>query len=160
MARILFVDDEPNIRLFYTGVLADAGHDVLEAASSRETMLSIQRSRPDLVILDIKLGAESGLDVLQQIVHFHPGLPVIILSAYASFQDDYTSWLAEGYVVKSGDPSEFLRAVDGTCRRLMLTGEQSSVSLASAYESSGDRHHPAVDSGNRVAQAGHLHRGA
>lgn len=148
MARILFVDDEPNIRLFYTGVLADAGHDVLEAASSRETMLAIQRARPDLVILDIKLGAENGLDVLQQIVHFHPGLPVIILSAYASFQDDYTSWLAEGYVVKSGDPSEFLSAVESALRRPTLTAEPSSVSLAPAYDTSGGRHRLAVDSGN------------
>ena len=117
MARILFVDDEPSIRLFYTEVLADAGHDVLEAQSGHETMQTIQRERPDLIVLDIKLGPESGLNVLQQIVHSYPRLPVIILSAYSSFQDDYTSWLAEGYVVKSSDPGEFLSSVGHVLER-------------------------------------------
>jgi DNA-binding response OmpR family regulator len=112
MAKILFVDDESSIRLFYTGVLAEAGHDVFEAPSGREAVQMVQRERLDLVILDIKLGSESGLDVLQEIVHFKPRLPVVLLSAYTSFQDDYTSWLAEGYVVKSSDPGEFLEAVD------------------------------------------------
>jgi DNA-binding response OmpR family regulator len=57
------------------------------------------------------LRSESGLDVLQQIASHPSRVPVIILTAYASFQDDYTTWLAESYVLKSSDPTEFLMEV-------------------------------------------------
>jgi DNA-binding response OmpR family regulator len=112
MARVLLVDDEPSIRLFYSDVLADQGHDVLEAMSGHEAMRLIDHEPFDLIVLDIKLRSENGLNLLQQIVHDHPGLPVILLTAYLSFQDDYTSWLANSYVLKSGDPGEFLNEVN------------------------------------------------
>lgn len=112
MARVLLVDDEPSIRLFYSGVLTDQGYDVLEAISGHEAMRLINHEPFDLIVLDIKLRAENGLNLLQHIVHDHPGLPVILLTAYLSFQDDYTSWLADSYVLKSSDPSEFLNEVN------------------------------------------------
>jgi DNA-binding response OmpR family regulator len=117
MARILVVDDEPSIRFFYSEVLADNGHNVLEATSGDEAVQLIQSEPLDLVVLDIKLRSENGLRVLQQIVYYNPRLPVMLLTAYTSFLDDYTSWLAASYVVKSSDPSEFLREVGRVLRR-------------------------------------------
>jgi DNA-binding response OmpR family regulator len=111
MARILLVDDEPSIRLFYSAVLSDAGHDTIEAPSGPEALKLLDTDPPDLVVLDIRLRSESGLDVLQQIASHPSRVPVIILTAYASFQDDYTTWLAESYVLKSSDPTEFLMEV-------------------------------------------------
>jgi len=117
MARILLADDEPSIRFFYSEVLAGSGYDVLEAHSGDEAMQLIQSEPLDLVVLDIKLRSENGLNVLQQIVHYNPRLPVMLLTAYTSFLDDYTSWLAASYVVKSSDPSEFLREVGRVLKR-------------------------------------------
>ncbi len=111
MARILLVDDEPSIRLFYSAVLSDAGYDIIEAPSGPEALRLLDTESPDLVVLDIRLKSESGLDVLQQIASHPSRIPVIILTAYASFQDDYTTWLAESYVLKSSDPREFLMEV-------------------------------------------------
>jgi len=108
MTRILLVDDEPNVRLFYSAVLSDAGYDIIEAPSGPEALRLLDTESPDLVVLDIRLRSESGLDVLQQIASHPSRIPVIILTAYASFQDDYTTWLAESYVLKSSDPTEFL----------------------------------------------------
>lgn len=118
MARILLIDDEPNIRFLYATYLADSGHEVVQAQSSGEALQMIQREPLDLVVLDIKLGPESGLTLLQEIACRYPSLPVIILTAYASFQDDYTSWLAESYVMKTGDPNEFLQAVEQTLQQI------------------------------------------
>lgn len=112
MATILIIDDEASIRLLYEDVLTEQGHHVLTAESGSEGLQKLQEQPADLVILDIKLKSESGLDVLQRIVRQHPGLPVILCSAYISFQDDYTSWLAERYVVKSSDPAELLQEVN------------------------------------------------
>ena len=112
MNRVLIVDDDKNVRLVYNEVLSDVGYEVLEAENGKETFDILDRELIDLVVLDIKLRAESGLDVLQKITKEFPKLPVILCSAYASYQDDYTSWLAESYVIKSTDPEELLREID------------------------------------------------
>ncbi len=112
MNRILVIDDEPNLRLIYREALSEGGYKVLEAESSQETFDILKRETVDLVVLDIKLRSESGLDVLQRIANEFPNLPVILCSAYVSFQNDYTSWLAESYIVKSSDPEELLGEVN------------------------------------------------
>jgi DNA-binding NtrC family response regulator len=112
MHRILIVDDDQNVRLVYREMLNEAGYEVFEAESGRETFETLNREPIDLVVLDIKLRSESGLDVLQKITKQFPEIPVILCSAYASFQDDYTSWLAESYIIKSTDLEELSREVD------------------------------------------------
>jgi CheY-like chemotaxis protein len=112
MKRILVVDDEPNVRLVYKEVLSDGGYRVLEAESAKETFDILRVEPIDLVVLDIKLKSESGLDVLQRIANEFPNIPVILCSAYVSFQNDYTSWLADSYIVKSSDPEELLREIN------------------------------------------------
>ncbi|MGH7808286.1 MAG: response regulator [Thermodesulfobacteriota bacterium] len=111
MNRILVVDDEPNLRLVYREVLGEEGYEVLEAESVKETFDILNREPVDLVVLDIKLRSESGLDVLQRITKEFPTLPVVLCSAYVSFQNDYTSWLADSYIVKSSDPQELLKEI-------------------------------------------------
>jgi DNA-binding NtrC family response regulator len=111
MAKILLVDDEPNIRILYAQELADEGHETVEAENGKEAFAALEREPLDLIILDIKLKAESGLDLLQTITAKYPHVPVILSSAYVSFQDDYTSWLARSYSVKSSDLGDLLKEV-------------------------------------------------
>jgi DNA-binding response OmpR family regulator len=111
MNKILVVDDEPNLRLVYKEVLSDEGYEVLEAESIKETFDILNREEIDLVVLDIKLRSESGLDVLQRITKEFSNIPVVLCSAYVSFQNDYTSWLADSYIVKSSNPEELLKEV-------------------------------------------------
>jgi len=111
MNKILVVDDEPNLRLVYKELLSDEGYQVLEAESLKETFEILNREPVDLVVLDIKLRSESGLDVLQRITKEFSNVPVVLCSAYVSFQNDYTSWLADSYIVKSSDPEELLKEI-------------------------------------------------
>ncbi|HEY7534482.1 MAG TPA: response regulator [Thermodesulfobacteriota bacterium] len=111
MERILLVDDEPNIRLFYKEVLCEEGYEVLEAECGKDCFDTLKNEPIDLIVLDIKLRSESGLDLLQNLTKEFPNLPVILCTAYTSFQDDYTSWLAESYIVKSSDPEELLKEI-------------------------------------------------
>jgi DNA-binding response OmpR family regulator len=112
MSKILVVDDETNARFVYKEVLSDGGHNVFEAESGKEAFDILRDEPVDLVVLDIKLRSESGLDLLQRMTNEFPDLLVILCSAYVSFQNDYTSWLAESYVVKSSDPEELLNEVN------------------------------------------------
>lgn len=127
MAKILIVDDEPNIRLLYKAVLTEEGHEVVEAENGRQTFEALEGEPFDLVILDIRLKAESGLDLLQGIVARHPQIPVILCSAYVAFQDDYTSWLAHSYCVKSSDPRALVEEVERVLARRASPGDRKSV---------------------------------
>ena len=106
MARILVVDDEAGIRLLYSQELAEEGHEVITAGTAMEAVVKLEEEAVDLILLDIKLKNESGLDLLQKIVKERHDLPVILCSAFSCYKDDFSAWLADGYVVKSSDLQE------------------------------------------------------
>jgi DNA-binding NtrC family response regulator len=106
MSRLLVVDDEANIRLLYTEELTEEGYEVVTAASIAEATDRLREGAYDLAVLDIKLKNESGIELLQQLVKERHDMPVILCSAFSCYKDDFSAWLADGYVVKSGDLSE------------------------------------------------------
>ncbi|HKI51558.1 MAG TPA: response regulator [Geothermobacteraceae bacterium] len=106
MSRLLVVDDEQDICRLFAAELEDEGYQV-ETAGSAAAAADLLTSREfDLVVLDIQMPGESGLQTLQEIVRDKPDLPVILCTAYSCYKDDFSSWLADGYVVKSSDTSE------------------------------------------------------
>jgi DNA-binding NtrC family response regulator len=106
MSRLLVVDDEANIRLLYKEELAEEGYEVVTAASISEATEKLLEGVFDLAVLDIKLKNESGIELLQQLVKERHDMPVILCSAFSCYKDDFSAWLADGYVVKSGDLAE------------------------------------------------------
>ena len=106
MAKLLVVDDEANIRLLYAQELSDEGYEVVTAACSKEAVEKLEDACFDLVVLDIKLKNESGIELLQRIVKERHTLPVILCTAFSCYKDDFSAWLADGYVVKSSDMQE------------------------------------------------------
>lgn len=106
MAQLLVVDDEANIRLLYAQELSDEGYQVVTAGSALEAVEKLQSNAFDLVVLDIKLKNESGIELLQRIVKERHNLPVILCTAFSCYKDDFSAWLADGYVVKSSDMQE------------------------------------------------------
>ena len=103
--KILVVDDEPHIRMLYQEELQAEGYLVGVSNGQEPIMEAIGREKPDLVILDIKLAEISGLDLLQTIRANDAVLPVILSTAYDSFQHDLKSIAADAYCVKSVDLS-------------------------------------------------------
>jgi DNA-binding response OmpR family regulator len=106
MSRILVVDDEDNIRLLYSQELADEGYAVTPAATAAEAVARLEEQEFDLVVLDVKLKNESGLELLQRIVRARREMPVILCTAFSCYKDDFSAWLANGYVVKSSNLQE------------------------------------------------------
>lgn len=111
MSRLLVVDDEANIRLLYSEELQDEGYDVVTAASSAEAIEKLRSGAFDLAVLDIKLKNESGIELLQKLVKERHDMPVILCSAFSCYKDDFSAWLADGYVVKSGDLTELKQEI-------------------------------------------------
>lgn len=102
--KILVVDDEKHIRMLYQEELEEEGYAVATSDGEEPILDLLDRERPQVVLLDIRLGPErSGLDILQVIRGRDASLPVILSTAYDSFQHDLKSIAADHYVVKSVD---------------------------------------------------------
>ena len=105
--KILVVDDEKHIRMLYREELEADGYEVATSDGEEDILDVIGREKPTIVILDIKLGVNrSGLDLLQEIRAKDQQIPVILSTAYDSFQHDLKSISADYYVVKSVDLTE------------------------------------------------------
>jgi DNA-binding NtrC family response regulator len=122
MAKLLVVDDEANIRLLYAQELADEGYEVVTAASAHDAVERLEAENFDLAVLDIKLKNESGIELLQRIVKERHSLPVILCTAFSCYKDDFSAWLADGYVVKSSDMQELKDEI-----KRVLTKKQKTV---------------------------------
>lgn len=105
MSKILIVDDEINVRKLYSEELEREGYQTFSAATVSEAIEAFERHSPDLMVLDMKLGDESGIDALIEIVERRKDMPVIINSAYSVFRDNFQTWAADAYIVKSVDLS-------------------------------------------------------
>ncbi|MFZ5813243.1 MAG: response regulator [Thermodesulfobacteriota bacterium] len=104
---ILVVDDEKHIRMLYQEELEGEGYQVVTSDGEEDILDLLARVKPEVVVLDIKLGPNrSGLDLLQEIRGQDQALPVILSTAYDSFQHDLKSIAADYYVVKSVDLGE------------------------------------------------------
>ena len=103
MNRILIVDDENVIRILYADELTEEGYDVITCGDGSRILDLIEENKPDVVVLDIKMGKYNGLDLLQDIRSDYYDLPVILSSAYPAFEKDGRSIAADYYVVKTSD---------------------------------------------------------
>jgi DNA-binding response OmpR family regulator len=106
MPRILVVDDEENFRKLYSMELSSEGYDVSLADSGQAAIQSVSEEMPDIVILDVKMSGKDGLETLSELKKQNKGLPIILNTAYSSYKNNFQSWLAEDYVIKSVDLSE------------------------------------------------------
>jgi len=111
MKTILVVDDDESLRMLYEKELSDEGYRVLVVSSGREALDVVWKESCDLVVLDIKMDPPDGLEVLSKIKDKNRHLPVIINTAYPTFKEDFGSWSADAYLVKSSDLTELKQAV-------------------------------------------------
>lgn len=111
MRSILVVEDEKHLLDLYRNEFEDIGYTVHPAVTGQDAIASVKKQRPDLVILDIKLADMEGLQVLDEIKAIDKTIPVIINSAYSVYKSDFSSWMADDYIVKSSDLSVLLNKV-------------------------------------------------
>ncbi len=109
--RLLVVDDEENIRILFKEELEDEGYEVDLASNGLEAIEKAAAGTFDLIILDIKMPGMNGIQVLNEIKNKNKDQPVILCSAYGEFKQDFSSWVSDGYVVKSADTGELKQTI-------------------------------------------------
>lgn len=109
MSKILVVDDEKTLRTLYKRDLEQDGHSVIVAQDAGEGLRALDAESPDLVVLDIRMPGIDGLDAMGRILEKCPQVPIVLNTAYSSYKENFLSWSADAYVIKSSDTGE-LRA--------------------------------------------------
>lgn len=117
MYKVLLVENEKHLRDWYKEELEEDGFDILLASTGKEALQRIKEDSVDLAVLDIKLRGMSGLEVLEKVVGERRKVPAIIHSAYPQYKDNFWSWAAEEFIVKSSDLSELKEAIQRTLRK-------------------------------------------
>jgi CheY-like chemotaxis protein len=109
LKTILVVEDEANLRLLYGRELERDGYNIRCAGDGREAVEAVKQERPDLVVLDMRMPNMDGIEALGRILGVDNKIPIIIHTAYPYYKDNFMSWAADAYVVKSSDLSELKR---------------------------------------------------
>ncbi|MCL4416386.1 MAG: response regulator [Actinobacteria bacterium] len=107
MKKVLVVEDETTIRNLYKEELIDEGYEVITAADGVEGYELFKKEQPDLITIDLKMPNMNGIELLDKIRREDKIIPIIIYSAYGEFTQNFSTWAADEYLVKSSDLSEF-----------------------------------------------------
>ena len=119
MYRVLLVDDHEIVRKGLRAILDDrfAGIEVAEASTGDEALTTLEGPF-DAVILDLSMPGRSGIELLAEIKHRHPKLPVLIMSLHGEEQFAVRALRAgaSGYLTKSAAPEQLIAAFDRIVR--------------------------------------------
>ena len=112
MARIFIVDDDEYIRELLSLELFDLGQEVVTAGSSSGLLDRIDRARPEVLIMEMKLARCNGVELLRSIRRRHPDLRIIVCSAYDFHCRNLRA--ADYFITKSCDLTALKRAIRQT----------------------------------------------
>jgi len=118
MAKILCVDDEPNIVTLKCEILEAAGHQVTPATSAHEAIEKLKLNSYDAVVTDWRLGDSNGRAIVQA-AKMHSTMPVVVVSGYVAEAFQAAEPLADLYLEKPVNPEELVTIVN----ELLKTGD-------------------------------------
>lgn len=125
LARVLVIDDQRNLRVTLALMLRSAGYTVDEAAGGAEGVQKTQAASYDLVITDLRIGAESGLDVLRSIKERGSLTEVIIMTGFGTVESAVSAMQlgAHDYLQKPFTEAELLVKVERAVTKRQLLGQ-------------------------------------
>jgi DNA-binding NarL/FixJ family response regulator len=136
-AQILIVDDHPIVRHGLAQLINDEpGLNVCGSAANQAGALDVlERTRPDLVIVDLSLGDESGLDLVKKLHGENPDLPVLVLSMHdeAYYADRVLRAGAMGYIMKQEAADQMISAIHQVLAGKVYLSESMAASMLTRF---------------------------
>jgi two-component system OmpR family response regulator len=133
MARILVVDDEPNIADLLSAALTFEGYDVGVAGTGAEALEMVRTYRPNLVMLDVMLPDVDGNEVCRRLRQQGEQMPIVFLTARDTTEDKVEGLaMGDDYVTKPFSIEELMARVGAILRRAreMLAADSSILTFA------------------------------
>ena len=117
--KILIVDDEPQLALAVKIRLQSRGYDVTTVPDGRQALEAVNRSTPDLVLLDVLMPVMDGYSFLRELnaVAGRGAIPVIILTSRDRMKDLFELEGIEDYIIKPFDHEDLLVRIERTLKR-------------------------------------------
>jgi len=84
--KIYIVDDEIEIRKTLKNILEDEGYEVEDFANRKSLLKSLAKERPDLILLDVWMGKDDGLEILDECKKIYPMIPIIMISGHGTIE--------------------------------------------------------------------------
>ncbi len=109
--RVLVVDDEQNLCLLYREELESEGFIVETVNDAQAALGIVEKDPPDVVVMDIRMPKMDGVEAMGRMLSRKNDLPIILNTAFSSYKDDFRSWPAEAYVIKSADLTELKKTI-------------------------------------------------
>jgi two-component system response regulator AtoC len=128
---VLVVDDDAQVRSLLTDLLKSNGYRVRPAKTGAEALAAIAKERPDLVMMDVKLPDQDGLDVLRALRREHPELEVIMMTAFGGSSTAIKAMEhgAYDYVTKPFEIEDLLATLRRVFEHRELASEVSALRL-------------------------------
>ncbi|MGV7210728.1 response regulator transcription factor [Oxalobacteraceae bacterium A2-2] len=118
--KVMLVDDHALVRAGIRSLIEQVGDfEVIgEAAGTAEALALVERLKPEMVVTDVAMGQENGLDLLREVRARNPDIPVAILSMHASEElvSEALRLGAAAYLLKEAAPSELEVALQAVAR--------------------------------------------
>lgn len=126
MARIMVVDDDPDIRELIRVYLAGEGLGVIEARNGQEALKLIESTRVDLVVLDVMMPLMDGWDLCRELRSHYSDLPLVMVTAKSESAHKLKGFQlgTDDYVVKPFDPVELVMRVKALLKRYKIASSQ------------------------------------
>lgn len=128
-AKILVVDDEPDIQRLLTVALTNRGHTVITASNGVEALGMVEAEKPDLIVLDVMMPQMTGHEAHDEIRRRGNQTPILFLSAAGTFeeqvsqmQDDLTDYLPKPF--KPSEVADHIEAMLDPKRRAEVARER------------------------------------
>src|SRR5215470_7448735 len=86
MSKLLLIDDEADVQYSFRRIFDSPDIELSTASSGEEALQTIPRTKPDLVVMDVRMGGLNGLETLRRIRQLDTKLPVILMTAYGTTQ--------------------------------------------------------------------------
>ncbi len=141
-AKLLVVDDEPNIRELLSTSLRFAGFDVTAAANGREALAAVEKELPDLAVLDVMLPDMDGFTITRKLRAAGRHFPVLFLTARDGTEDKVQGLTVGGddYVTKPFSLDEVVARIRAVLRRTQPMDEDDAVIRVDDLELDDDAH--------------------
>jgi two-component system response regulator AtoC len=130
--KILCVDDDFSLLCLYREELSEEGYKVILAKSGKEALAKFAREKPQVVVLDIRMAEMDGIETLNALLGKDRQAQVILNRAYPQYRENFMTWGASAYVMKSSGLGEFkqkIREVLGKRTKLPKSGPISRPAL-------------------------------
>jgi len=111
MEKVLCVDDDLSLLHLYRDELSEEGYKVILAKDGQEALRKFEKESPDLVVMDIRMPVMDGIQTMTAMLAKNRQISIIFNTAYINHRENFLTWGAEAYVIKSSDLTQLKQKI-------------------------------------------------